>query len=143
MKRTIKGLIFLCVISVSIGAIAQGKLITMNRSVCITEKKDFNLNQLKFVETKLEKVNGQDVMKLKIENTSPFTIAGIDYKYEVNNKIVNVEYDKEIKSGNSSDDLDININNVNIKEKGTLLSANISVLDQTGKIETIEYVKGV
>lgn len=143
MKRILRGLIFLFIISVSIGAIAQEKLIAINRNVCISEKKDFSISQLKFIDTKLEKVNGQDIVTTKIQNTSPFTIAKVDYKYKVNNKIVNIEYNNEIKSGSISAGLDIKINNVNIKKIANLLSANITVLNENGKFETIEYVKGV
>ncbi|MGL5821022.1 MAG: hypothetical protein ACRCYE_05225 [Sarcina sp.] len=143
MKRVAIGLIFLFTLSVTVGAIAQQQLTSVNRNVCTSEKKDFSINQLKFIDTKLEKVNGQDVIKTKIENTSSFPIIGIDYKYELNNKIFNIEYNKEIQSGKSSADLNVYVNEINFKQKANLLNANISLLNESGKIETIEYLRGV
>ncbi|MGL4762845.1 MAG: hypothetical protein ACRCWG_15590 [Sarcina sp.] len=121
----------------SINSIAN---ITSDLSVHGQNKK-FNLDTLKFVNSKVTDSDGNKIISTRIKNDSGKRIVGVKYTYDIGGKISIIDMNEDLLPGDVSEQIAIKVKNRTSLRASELLRANIKFVDSKNEICNLEFVK--
>lgn len=105
------------------------------------KNKNFNLDELKFVDYEVSNDDGYRVISTRIKNDSDKRIVGVKYTYDIGGKISIINMDEDLVPGATSDQMDIKVKSKTSLENSELIRANVKFVDSKNEICNLEFVK--
>ncbi|MGL4989717.1 MAG: hypothetical protein ACRC57_00925 [Sarcina sp.] len=101
-----------------------------------------NLDQIKFINSKIENTSKGKVINTSIENNSDIEIAKIKYTYDIDGKIVSLTNASDIKKGDTVKMSEVEVpNNIDLND-AKLLRVNATIVEND-KLSSIEYIAAI
>lgn len=101
-----------------------------------------NLEQIKFINSKVENTQKEKIINTSIKNNSDTEITKIKYTYDIDGKIVSLTNDSDIKKGDTVKMSEVKVpSNINLND-AKLLRVNATIVEND-KLSSIEYIAAI
>ena len=119
-------------------------LATLTKNISVQgENKDFNLGNLKFIESKIVENEDIRVVSTRIKNESDKKIAGLKYIYKIGGQVVQLKTSDILEPGAISNVVDVKVKGNTNLQKSELLRVEVKFVDNKDMISNLEFVKGI
>ncbi|WP_297520810.1 hypothetical protein [uncultured Clostridium sp.] len=119
-------------------------LATLTKNISVQgENKDFNLGDLKFIESKIVENEDIRVVSTRIKNESDKKIAGLKYIYKIGGQVVQLKTSDILEPGAISNVVDVKVKGNTNLQKSELLRVEVKFVDNKDMISNLEFVKGI
>ncbi|MGL4656007.1 MAG: hypothetical protein ACRCWM_08990 [Sarcina sp.] len=120
----------------------QNNLAKVVQDVSVHGKnKDFKLDDIKFIDSKVIDHDGSKVISTRIQNDSDRKIAGIKYTYDIDGQVVVLETSQELNPGTTSELTGAIIKGKTNLKDSELIKVNVNFVDSKNEVSNLEFAK--
>lgn len=121
---------------------AQNNLAKVTQDVSVHGKnKDFNLEDIKFLDSKVIEHDGSKVISTKIQNDSDRKIAGIKYTYDIDGQAITLETSQELNPGSTSEITGAIVKGHADLKDSELIKVNVNFVNSKNEVSNLEFIK--